>query len=115
VNSRGGESRLLRERPDETVIVRHEEEIGVDTGWRGIGFLRARKHARTVKVREKLPVDFEQLVQERVPVAAGDSGEIETLARRLALDSALEEELVVTNRTVLRDGSSCANRSRPPP
>jgi uncharacterized protein (TIGR02271 family) len=85
------------------VIVRHEEEIGVDKGWRGIGFLRARKHARTVKVREKLPVDFEQLVQERVPVAAGDCGEIETLPDGSLSIPLYEEELVVTKRTVLRE------------
>jgi uncharacterized protein (TIGR02271 family) len=85
------------------VIVRHEEEIGVDKDWRGIGFLRARKHARTVKVREKLPVDFEQLVQERVPVAAGDSGEIETLPDGSLSIPLYEEELVVTKRTLLRE------------
>jgi uncharacterized protein (TIGR02271 family) len=54
-------------------------------------------------VREELPLDFEQLVQERVPVAEGDSGEIETLADGSLSIPLYEEELVVTKRTVLRE------------
>ncbi len=56
-----------------------------------------------MKVREGLPVDFERLVQERVPVAEGDSGEIETLADGSRSIPLYEEELVVTKRTVLRE------------
>jgi uncharacterized protein (TIGR02271 family) len=85
------------------VIVRHEEEIGVDKGWRGIGFLRARKRAQIVKVREEVPLDLEQLVQERVPAAEGDSGEIETLPDGSLSIPLYEEQLVVTKRTVLRE------------
>ena len=54
-------------------------------------------------MREELPLDFEQLVEERVPVAEGDSGEIETLADGSLSIPLYEEELVVTKRTVLRE------------
>jgi len=83
--------------------VRHEEEASVDKGWRGIGFLRARRRAQTVKVSEDMPLDYEQLFQERVPVAEGDSGEIETLPDGSLSIPLYEEELVVTKRTVLRE------------
>jgi uncharacterized protein (TIGR02271 family) len=56
-----------------------------------------------VEVREDIPIDFEQLVQERVPVAEGDSGEIETLPDGSLSIPLYEEELVVTKRTVLRE------------
>lgn len=85
------------------MIVRHEEEASLEKGWRGIGFLRARKRMQTVKVREDLPIDFEQVVQERVPVAEDDSGEIETLPDGSLSIPLYEEELVVTKRTVLRE------------
>jgi uncharacterized protein (TIGR02271 family) len=85
------------------MIVRHEQELSLDKGWRGIGFLRARKQTQTVKVREDLPLDFEQLIQERVPVAEGDSGQIETLADGSLSIPLYEEELVVTKRTLLRE------------
>jgi uncharacterized protein (TIGR02271 family) len=56
-----------------------------------------------VKVRQELPLDLEQLVQERIPVAEGDSGEIETLPDGSLSIPLYEEELVVTKRTVLRE------------
>ena len=85
------------------MIVRHEEEVAVDKGWRGIGFIRARRDAQTVTVREEFPLDSEQLVQERIPVREGDSGEIETLPDGSLSIPLYEEELVVTKRTVLRE------------
>ena len=54
-------------------------------------------------MREDLPLEFEQLAHERVPVAEGDSGEIETLADGSLSIPLYEEELVVTKRTVLRE------------
>jgi uncharacterized protein (TIGR02271 family) len=85
------------------VIIRHEEEAGVEKRSHVIGFLRARRRTKRVKVREDLPVDFERLAQERVPVAEGDSGEIETLPDGSLSIPLYEEELVVTKRTVLRE------------
>ncbi len=85
------------------MIVRHEEEASLDKGWRGIGFLRARKRTQTVKVREDLPIEFERLVPERVPVEEGDSGRIETLPDGSLSIPLYEEELVVTKRTILRE------------
>jgi uncharacterized protein (TIGR02271 family) len=85
------------------VIVRHEEEASLDKARHGVGFLRARKSTKTVKVREDQAIDVEQLVQERVPVAEGDSGQIETLPDGSLSIPLYEEELVVTKRTVLRE------------
>ncbi len=50
-----------------------------------------------------MPIDFEQLVQERVPIGEGDSGEIETLPDGSLSIPLYEEELVVTKRTILRE------------
>lgn len=85
------------------MIVRHEEEANVDTAWHDVGVLRARKRTQTVKVRGDQALDVEQLVQERVPVAEGDSGEIETLPDGSLSIPLYEEELVVTKRIVLRE------------
>lgn len=85
------------------MVVRHEEEASVEKGWRGVGFVRARKRVHIVKVREELPLDSEELVQERVPIVEGDSGEIETLPDGSVSIPLYEEELVVTRRTVLRE------------
>lgn len=56
-----------------------------------------------MKVREELPLEFEQLIQERVPVHEGDSGEIETLSDGSLSIPLYEEELVITKRTILRE------------
>lgn len=50
-----------------------------------------------------MPIDFEQLVQERAPIGEDDSGEIETLPDGSLSIPLYEEELVVTNRTILRE------------
>lgn len=54
-------------------------------------------------MRADQAIDVEQLVQERVPVTKGDSGEIETLPDGSLSIPLYEEELVVTKRTVLRE------------
>ncbi len=56
-----------------------------------------------MKVRKDVPTDFEQLIEERVPVAEGDSGKIETLPDGSLSIPLYEEELVVTKRTILRE------------
>lgn len=56
-----------------------------------------------MRVREDLPTDFEQLVQQRVPVGEDDSGEIETLPDGSLSIPLYEEELVVTKRSILRE------------
>lgn len=54
-------------------------------------------------MRKRFPRDREQLVQERVPVSAGDSGEIETLPDGSISIPLVEEELVFRRETVLRE------------
>jgi uncharacterized protein (TIGR02271 family) len=96
----GGES---RPRPDETTVVRHEEELRVDKAWRGVGSVRARREVEREKVREQYPRERETLVPERVPAGENDSGRIETLPDGSISIPLFEEELVVTKRTVLRE------------
>jgi len=55
------------------------------------------------KVRAEFPRDREELVQERVPVSEGDSGEVEILPDGSVSIPLFEEELVVTRETVLRE------------
>jgi uncharacterized protein (TIGR02271 family) len=56
-----------------------------------------------IEAELKNPLDFEHLIEERVPVAADDSGEIETLPDGALSIPLYEEELIVTKRTVLRE------------
>ena len=90
--------------PTTEAIVLHQEEVeGVDRSWRGIGALRARKHADAVAVREVVPVGTEELDAERVAVEDGDSGRIETLDDGSVSIPIYAEELVITKRVVLKE------------
>ena len=91
------------ERLQEAIVVRHEEEATVEAGWRGVGFLRARKHVATAAVKELVPVDLDELELERTPVAEGDSGQVETLPDGTISIPLYAEELVITRRTVLKE------------
>lgn len=92
------------EAPEEGILIRHEEQVaGVEKGWRGIGFLRARKKVDSQLVRELIPRDVENVLLERTPPSADDSGEIETLPDGSISIPVYEEELVVTKRIVLRE------------
>jgi len=84
-------------------LVLHDEHATVSKRWTGVGSLRARRLVERGKVRKTFPRDREQLVQERVPVSDGDSGEIETLADGSISIPLFEEELVVRRETVLRE------------
>jgi uncharacterized protein (TIGR02271 family) len=99
----GCESRPLPERPAETFIVRHEEEMRPRKAWRLLGFLRARRTVRVERLSHRLPADAEKLVQEHVPVGEGDSGQIETLPDGSVSIPLYQEELIVTRRVVLRE------------
>jgi uncharacterized protein (TIGR02271 family) len=90
--------------PEEGLLIRHEEEVaGVDTSWRGIGFVRARKRVDSHLVRELIPRDVENVLLERTPPNENDSGQIETLPDGSISIPVYEEELVVTKRIVLRE------------
>ena len=89
---------------DDAAVVRHEEELEVGKALRDAGSLRARKHVESERVSETHPRRIEHLDDvERVPAGEHDSGEIETLPDGSVSIPILEEELVVTKRTVVRE------------
>ena len=100
IGSGGGESRPLS---DDDALVRHDEEAAVEKRWEGVGYARIRRDVDRERVSEEHPRMRETLVEERVPVADDDSGEIETLPDGSISIPLYEEELVLTRRTVLRE------------
>jgi uncharacterized protein (TIGR02271 family) len=92
-----------RERYDRPELVRHEEELRVGKATKAYGSVRARKIVETERVAEVLPLSVEHAQIARVPAAEGDSGDIETLPDGSISIPMIEEELVVTTRTVVRE------------
>jgi len=88
---------------DSAEVVRHEEELRVDTRVHEVGTIRARKLVDTEKVDEVVPRDTEYADVERSEPVAEDSGEIETLADGSVSIPIFEEELVVTKRLFVRE------------
>ena len=84
-------------------VVRHEEELRVSTQAQEIGSVRARKHVETDRVEEIVPRQLEEADVERIAVSDGDSGEVETLPDGSVSIPLLEEELIITKRTVVRE------------
>ncbi len=92
------------EEPDETMLLRLEEEADVRaSGWRGVGFLRASKRVETVRVEEAVAQDREALDLERLPAAADDPGGVLTLEDGGISIPVYEEEVIVTRRVVLKE------------
>jgi uncharacterized protein (TIGR02271 family) len=90
--------------PDERDLVLREEQIArVDAAWRGSGSVRARKVVDTYRVVDDVPVRVDEVVVDRVPVEADDSGRIETLPDGSISIPVYEEEVVVEKRTILRE------------
>ena len=90
--------------PERAIVIRAEEEIAdVDRPWRGVGFLRARKHADRVRVDEVLAREVEDVGLQRVPVEDGDPGGILDLPDGGLSIPVYEEQLVVTKRVVLKE------------
>ena len=85
-------------------VVRHEEELAVGAETRELGAVRVRKRVDTDRVREVVPRAVEDLdVVERTAPNDDDSGEVEVLPDGSVSIPILEEELVVTKRTVVRE------------
>jgi len=99
----GGESRPRASSDQEASLVRHEEEVDVGTRWSETGLARLRREVESRMVRERYPREVQEIAHERVPVAEGDSGEIEVLPDGSVSIPLFEEELVVTKRQVLRE------------
>ena len=84
-------------------FVLHEEQAVVSTDWSEAMHGLARRVVEHRDVAEEYPRSVERLSEERVPVADGDSGEIEVLPDGSISIPLYEEELVVTTRVVLRE------------
>ena len=88
---------------DTPSVVRHEEELHVDTTARPAGSVRARKRVESHEYEEVVPRSVEHADVERVVPAEHDSGEIETLPDGSVSIPVFEEEIVVTRRMVVRE------------
>src|SRR5215216_2782710 len=89
--------------PDARELLRSEEELAVGTVAEETGRVRARKQVETDHVEEIVPREVEHADVERVAPGDQDSGEIEMLEDGSVSIPVLEEELVVTKRTVVRE------------
>ena len=89
--------------PDEPTLVRHEEELDVRKSREQIGFVGARKVVETEHVADVVAREIEDADVERTVPNEQDSGQIETLPDGSVSIPILEEELVVSKRTVVRE------------
>jgi uncharacterized protein (TIGR02271 family) len=88
---------------DELEIVLHGEEAELRTRWVSGDVLRLCKRIDGYTVKEVVERLAETVDVERVTVADGDSGEIETLPDGTISIPLLEEELVIETRVVVRE------------
>ena len=92
------------ERGQEPSLVRHEEELELGTRLSEAGLLRARKRVEHERFDQGFEREIEQADElERMGVAEGDSGEIETLPDGSVSIPVFEERLVVTKELVVRE------------
>lgn len=89
--------------PGGAELVRHEEVLRIGKERVPRGTVRVRKRVETEHVEELVPRDVERLEVEHAAPNPDDSGEIETLPDGSLSIPVLEEELVVTRRTVVRE------------
>jgi uncharacterized protein (TIGR02271 family) len=104
-NERPGATRTAEEQGREpSSLVRHEEELRLGREVAETGPVRVRKEVETGNVEEIVPLQVEHFegVEQRRPNEQ-DSGEVETLPDGSISIPVLEEELVVTKRTVVRE------------
>jgi uncharacterized protein (TIGR02271 family) len=84
-------------------LTRHEEELAVSTQITTVGAIHARKRVEVEKVAHVFPRRVEHADIDHVAANEGDSGQIETLPDGSISIPVLEEELVVSKRTVVRE------------
>ena len=95
-----------RSRRDETAdasVVRSEETLEIEPTAERVGAVAVRKHVETERTDEVVPRQVEHADVERIAPGENDSGQIETLPDGSVSIPVLEEELVVTKRTVVRE------------
>ena len=90
-------------RKDDTGIVRSEEELAIEHHEVEAGRVRVRKTVEEERIEHLVPRETEHADVERLPVAEGDSGEIETLPDGSVSIPVFEEELVIAKRLVVRE------------
>lgn len=83
--------------------IRSEEELEIGRVGREAGRVRARKVVDHERVEQVVPVAVEHAAPERVAVAEGDSGQVETLPDGSVSIPVFEEQLVVEKRLVVRE------------
>ena len=85
-------------------VDRGEEQLAVDAETREVGSVRVRKRVERDKVDEVIPRSVEAFDEiEARPPNEQDSGEVEVLPDGSVSIPVLEEELVITKRTVVRE------------
>lgn len=84
-------------------LVRSAERAHAGVVREEAGRVVARKVVRTEPVEESVPRKVEHADLERLPVAEGDSGEVETLPDGGISIPVFEEQVVVTKRLVVRE------------
>jgi uncharacterized protein (TIGR02271 family) len=84
-------------------LIRHEEELRLSTQVTVVGAVHAEKRIEVEKVAQDFPREVEHAEIERTAAQEGDSGQIETLPDGSVSIPVLEEELIVTKRTVVRE------------
>src|SRR5947209_19061801 len=94
---------MSRETTDATTVLRSEERAEFGTVNEETGRVKARKKVDYETVQQTVPRGIEHADLERLPVAEGDSGEVETLPDGSLSIPVFEEQLVVTKRLVVRE------------
>ena len=101
---RGGGATASHVDTPREALVRHEEELRIDAVPRDIGAVHARKRVDEHTEKQRVDRNVERLGKvERVTAEAGDSGQIETLPDGSISIPLLEERIVVTKQTVVRE------------
>lgn len=84
-------------------LMRQEEELGTTTRSVPDGIIRARKSVQMIRVDESVPRLIQYADASRIAPDVEDSGEIETLEDGSISIPILEEQILVTKRTVVRE------------
>jgi uncharacterized protein (TIGR02271 family) len=87
----------------ESATTRHAEELAIGRQLAPVGNVHVEKRLETERVEQGVPREVERASVERIAAPEGDSGEIETLPDGSVSIPVLEEELVVTKRTIVRE------------
>lgn len=96
--------RHLDDPRDEVAVDLHRERLDVGTTTRDAGGVRLRTEVTSYPLEQRLAREVEDVSgTERVPVAEGDSGEVEVLPDGSVSVPVLEEVLVVTKEVRVRE------------